>query len=122
MSDYTEHTLHSGKIVNLRPLTWEEYWSLGDQRLDVINFIPADQHNIAQRKEFLQKTRELRQSPLEWCVENWEEIKATINMAEVLEIEKIINSMSELPILEGNSSPAAAITATEIKPSIAEPA
>lgn len=122
MSDYTVHTLPSGKEVHIRPMTWDEYWQRGEERLEVTSILEGINITSAERKEYLCRSRAFREKVLQECVENWEEIKGNISFADVVALERLVDQVSMGPVLEGNSSPAAAITATEIKPSIAEPA
>ena len=52
-------------------------------------------------------SRESRERTLSACVQSWEAIRREISLPEVLEIEKLIEELSQSPVLTGNSSPAA---------------
>ncbi len=100
---YTEKTLHGGKVVNIRPLTWEEYWDINLERLTLSQDISADPHVKKDEVLFLEKTRTVREKPLSYCVQDWSTLKAELSLPEVLEIEKHIDAISKAPVAEGNS-------------------
>ncbi len=101
--NYTEKTLHSGKVVQIRPLTWEEYWNINLERLKMSQDISADPHEKKDEVLFLEKTRTIREKPLNYCVQGWAELKLELSLSEVLELEKHIDDVSKAPVAEGNS-------------------
>lgn len=102
---FTSKKLQSGREVYIRPLSWNEFWEFGIQRTESI-------HENASASEILQASRNARERALCACVQHWSNLCNELSLPEVLEIEKLIDDISKAPILEGNSSPVAATTAT----------
>ena len=111
---YQEKTLNSGRVVSIRPLSWGEFWELGEKRLSAQNKVAqAAQEEKSYDNELraLHEMRILREQPLRWCVQDFDTLSAECSVAEITEIEMLINSLSERSVREGNLSPAAAPTA-----------
>lgn len=93
---YEHKTLTSGREVAIRPLSWDEFWELGRLRLEV-----AGRANDA--AALFDASREIRERTLSACVQDWESVKCGLSLPEVLEIEQVIEEISKIPVLEGNS-------------------
>ncbi len=94
--NYTEKTLQSGKIVHLRPLTWEEYWDVTQTQIQYSEDVTA-------KKDIgLETMRYTREKPLQYCVQDWEQLKSELTLPDVLEIEAITKEISKAPVAEGN--------------------
>lgn len=96
---YQTKKLASGKEVNIRPLTWEEYW----QNSENASSKRMEAEKMDDPVGRLRLYRQVRENGLSLTVEDWEGLKATLTLPEVLELEKSINEISELPVQEGNS-------------------
>lgn len=111
---YQEKKLSTGRVVHIRPLTWDEFWRLGEHRLALEQKMsaPAKAAEPVNQLDAMRAARTLRELPLTWCVENFAELVADCSVAEFKELELTLNAMSETPVREGNSVPAAVPTAT----------
>ncbi len=100
--NYSKHVLKSGREVELRPLTWPEYWdvTIAKAEISAEKDLPV--------VEYAKKSRTLREQSLALCVQGWPAMQNSISVAEVLEMEKIIDQISTLPVEEGNLPPASA--------------
>lgn len=113
MSSYVEHKLNSGLIVNIRPMSWEEFWKIGEKRLEAIDAAnTAD--TLAARKQALQMQRDLAELPFEMCIKNFDDdMSKILSRHDVHELQNIINTISTPEIERGNLSPVADTTPTE---------
>lgn len=109
---YQEKTLSSGRVVSIRPLSWQEYWEMGEQRLALTKPLSVTEKTAEQKLAEMRELRALREQPLRWCVQDFDTIAAECSLADIVELEQLINALSEAPVREGNSAPAAAPTAT----------
>lgn len=113
MSTYVQYTLKSGREVSVRPMTWNEFWDIGEKRLDMQE-TSSKATTISAQKQALKEQREFLELPLTLCVESFVEnaLSSTLSRAEVRELQDIINELSEPEVTLGNSEPAAATTQT----------
>ena len=98
---YEQKTLSSGRVVEIRPLSWNEFWEMGRMRLEAAN-------DNSEPLYVLSASREARERPLAACVRDWDNIRGEVSLPEVLEMEQLVDKASRNPVLEGNSLPAAA--------------
>lgn len=106
---HEKHTLQTGKVVEIRPYGWKEFWDLQRERLSEGKDLEESSKDMGMfdrqiaLTDFQQKWRE---RPLAFCVENWSELQPVLSLSEVREIEGILKRISESEVLAGNSSPA----------------
>ena len=106
--EYQERKLSSGRVVYIRPLTWNEFWELGERRLESKSLVEG----TAGGADALRAVRLLRELPLRLCVRDFDVFAGQCSVAEIVEMERAIDALSEVPVREGNSVPAAVPTAT----------
>lgn len=113
---HVDHTLASGRVVGLRPITWQEYWDIQKKHLMGLKALEdkkAEISNLDHTLEFVQLQRDMREGPLSLCVNEWDSIKGILTMPEVVEVENAVRNLSRIEILSGNSGPAAAAVPAE---------
>ena len=96
---YERKTLASGRNVEIRPLSWDEFWEFGRLRLEA--------STSKEPMAVMTASREARERALSACVKGWDGMRSGISLPEVVELEQLINKLSEGPVLSGNSLPAA---------------
>ena len=105
MQNYIKKTLKSGREVDIRPLSWDEFWEFSLARTENID---ANAKPI----EIIKASRDARERLLSACVQDWANLRIVASLPEVLELEVLIDEISKAPIAEGNSLPVADTTAT----------
>ena len=105
MQNYTKKTLKSGREVDIRPLSWAEFWEFNLARTKSIDA-------NAKPTEIINASRDSRERVLDACAKDWASLRADVSLPEVLELEVLIDEISKAPIAEGNSLPVADTTAT----------
>lgn len=107
---YQDHTLKSGRVVGMRPLTWDEYWDIQKTHLMGLKDLQEKGEAVTDaefRLELMLAHKDFREKPLALCVNDWDAIKSELLMPEVVELEKTLQQISQITILSGNSEPAA---------------
>lgn len=107
---YQDHTLKSGRVVGMRPLTWDEYWDIQKTHLMGLKDLQEKGEAVTDaefRLELMLAHKDFREKPLALCVSDWDAIKSELLMPEVVELEKTLQQISQITILSGNSEPAA---------------
>ncbi|WP_288229819.1 hypothetical protein [uncultured Desulfovibrio sp.] len=107
---YRQHILKNGKMVEIRPFGWKEYWTLQKERLAAAKKMEKDSEKMGQIERTLALTefqQAWREKPLDACVKDWPSLQPVLSLEEVREIEAVIKAMSDGEILAGNSAPAA---------------
>ena len=107
---YQDHTLKSGRVVGMRPLTWNEYWEIQKTHLMGLKAVQEKGEAITEadfRLELMLAHKDFREKPLALCVKDWDIIKSELLMPEVVEMEDTLRQISQITILSGNSEPAA---------------
>lgn len=102
-NDYMTVTLSSGKTVDLRPRTFDEWEKQDDERLTAMEAAQSTGANLP-AMVFLQRVeRTLRGRRLETCVRDFAARKSVLTLRDVVEIEKHIVSLESEEIPLGNS-------------------
>ena len=107
---YQDHTLKSGRVVGMRPLTWDEYWDIQKAHLMGLKDLQEKGEAITEeeyRLELMLAHKDFREKPLALCVKDWDAIKSELLMPDVVEMEDKLRQISQITILSGNSVPAA---------------
>lgn len=108
---FQEKTLNSGRVVSIRPLSWQEFWELGERRIALSKPLSVKEKSTEEKLAEMRELRTLREQPLRWCVQDFDSLSVECSVAEITEIEQLINSLSESSVREGNSLLAAVPTA-----------
>ena len=108
--DYTQHSLATGRVVEMRPLGWDEYWQI--QKDNVLAMQEAEKkaesmNPLEYTLVFFDTQRAAREHLLAPCVKDWESMRGELLMPEVVEIEETLKKISRIPVQLGNFAPAA---------------
>ena len=94
---YAPVMLKSGREVQIRPLGWDEFWTLAKMKVELA------EKGKAESMSSMEVLQGIREKTLSACVADWEKIRPEVSLPEALEMEKHIDRLSEAPVLEGNS-------------------
>ena len=80
---YQDHTLKSGRVVGMRPLTWDEYWDIQKTHLMGLKDLQEKGEAVTDaefRLELMLAHKDFREKPLALCVKDWDAIKSELLM------------------------------------------
>lgn len=108
--DYTQFTLATGRMVEMRPIGWDEYWNI--QKDNILAMQEAEKKAesmtpLAYTLVFFDTQRAAREHLLAPCVKDWDSMRGDLLMPEVVEIEESLKKISRIPVQLGNFAPAA---------------
>ena len=107
--NYVQCTLSTGKVVEIRPIGWDEYWKIQKGNIFSMQQVEKDaktMDNLEFTLAFLDVQRQSRENLLAPCVQDWDSISADLLMPEVVEIEEELKKISKMPVQLGNYVPA----------------
>lgn len=108
--NYVQHTLSTGRVVEMRPIGWDEYWQIQKDNVLSMQRVENDaktMDNLEFTLAFLDVQRESREHLIAPCVQDWESIRGDLLMPEVVEIENELKKISQITVQLGNFAPAA---------------
>jgi len=102
---YSEHTLSSGTVVQIRPRTYEEWEAHEDERLQYLERLRAMQESgsvTGLDVEMFKGRKELRGKMLACWIKDFDNEKTRLRLPDIAEIEREASKMESEEIPLGN--------------------